>query len=579
MIFKYFKQFFGYFKEERKPFIIYSILSVTAAVLELMGVALVYPFILRVLSATPTNNWKASPLLIGCFIICLFLLKNLFMIVFTFIQAKFTNNFEMKIKRRVVRYLLGANYQDTSNISLAKKGKILDFLIPNTMNNFIFRLLNLNVNFFIFLLIAACLTVKFPVATVSAIIFGVLMLTIQTKIYAPYLKKLAEKISKSNLLFIQASNDALLNIKTVKISNNEKYFYDNYSEKMSAYYVNSRKNTFVNAIPPYVTEPFSILLLFILVSVISYQNYLEPDKLVASLALVGAAIFRLAPAISRIQVNLNGINSALPFVKEFMDFYEQYEIQKAKDIEKKTFSNFNDKLEIKNLNFGYKKGKQVLKDINLCIEKGKFVGISGVSGAGKTTLADIIAGLYKADSGEIFIDGLPQEKPLKIGYVPQEFTLIKGNIKDNVVFGYPVLDDAKVIEALKKAQLYEFIKQNYPEGIFANPFIDSIGFSQGQKQRLAIARALYSNPDILIFDEATSSLDLKTEDEICSVLNELKGKTTIIVIAHRLSTIKNADKIIYLENGTVSAINTFENLLKVSKGFNELVKISSLKNN
>lgn len=547
MILNYFNQFFKYFKEERKPFIIYSGLSLIAALLELCGVALTYPFILKILSDEPSSDWKTSPVLIGVVIILMFLLKNLFMIGFTYIQARYTNNFGIKVKRRFMRYFLGASYQETSKISFAKKCKILGLLTETIMSGFIFRLLNLCVNFFIFLLISACLAIKFPFATISAIVFGAAMLIMQNKFYKPYLGKIGKKISESALLFNQASNDALLNIKAVKVSNNEKYFYDNYADKLKLNSENTKKSSFIGAIPPYVTEPFAIVLLFILVAVIAGQTYTDPAKLVASLALVGAAIFRLTPAIARIQVNLNGLNSAIPMVKEFLEIYDKLGVSNVPEIQQKDFAEFNESFELKDICFGYTKDKQILKDFNLKINKGEFIGIAGPSGAGKTTLVDIIAGLYKPVSGEILIDGKIQDKPLKIGYVPQEFILIKGNIRENVAFGNPVIDDNKVIECLKKAQIYDYIEKNYSDGIYANPFVDSSGLSQGQKQRLAIARALYGEPDILILDEATSALDTKTESEFCHVLNELKGKTTIIVIAHRLSTIENADKIIEMK--------------------------------
>ena len=181
------------------------------------------------------------------------------------------------------------------------------------------------------------------------------------------------------------------------------------------------------------------------------------------------------------------------------------------------------------------------------------------------------------EKGVFLVDGKAINGPLKIGYIPQEFNLIEGSIKKNVMFGSSVEDDEKVIDALKKAQLYDYIIANYKEGINANPFVDSTGFSQGQKQRLIIARALYSNPDILIMDEATSSLDLKTEDEICNVLKNLKGKMTIIAIAHRLSTIKYTDKIIFMKNAAIEDIAAFDELLNKNQDFKELVRIASIK--
>lgn len=566
-ILKCFKQFFKYFKEEKKPFAIYSAISLIAALLELCGVALTYPFIVKILSNSTSPDWKNSPLIIGLVILLMFLLKNIFMIAYTYIQTRYTTHLGVKIQRRFIRYFLGANYQESSKISLAQKNKILSFLTDSTVNEFILRLLNLSVNIFIFIFISACLAIKFPFATFTAVIFGITILYIQTKVFKPYIKKISDNLSNATLSYNQAANDALLNIKAVKVSNNEKYFYDNFQNTLTDYCKNRYKTSFVSSIPPYITEPFAILLLFVLVGIISGQNYTDPVKLVASLALVGAAVFRLTPAISRIQVNINGINSTMPLTKEFLEIYETLGVNNIPEITQKDYVKFNQSLELKNINFGYAKDKPILENINLKISKGDFIGISGASGTGKTTLVDIIAGLYKPDSGEILVDGKIQDKPLKIGYVPQEFIIIKGNIRENVAFGNAVINDEKVIDSLKKAQLFDFIEENLKEGIYADPFVDSTGFSQGQKQRLAIARALYSEPDILILDEATSALDSKTEDEICHVLNELKGDKTIIVIAHRLSTIKSTNKIFYMKNGTVSLFDNDDNFLKASEKF------------
>ena len=164
---------------------------------------------------------------------------------------------------------------------------------------------------------------------------------------------------------------------------------------------------------------------------------------------------------------------------------------------------------------------------------------------------------------------------LNIGYIPQEICVISGTIRENVAFAKDDIDDEKVIEALKKASLYDFIVENYPEGIYASPFVDSTGLSQGQKQRLAIARALYSNPDIIIMDEGTSALDLNTENEICSVLEKIKGEKTVIVIAHRLSTIKKASLIICLCQKTIVASGSFEDLYLNNPEFKKLVELNN----
>lgn len=572
-----FRTFFKYFKNNKASFYKYSALSFLVGVLELFGVALTYPFIIKLLSKEPSENWITSPIVIGLGIIILFLLKNVFMIFYSYLQARFTKSVEAEVNLSFMKYFLASSYQESSKIPLAQKENILGFLIPNVISNYILRLLNLDVNFFIFALISLFLIIKFPAATIITLIFAGLLIGIQNCIFKPRLAKISKKLSETSAMYNQRGNEAILNIKGVKVSNNEKFFFDNYKTAIYNFFKIGQETLFLNTIPPYITEPFIIILLFVLLSVISIENFSEPDRLVASFAVIVSAIFRLSPTIARIQVNLNGINSTLPIVDEFLSLCEKFDISHIKELQKKEFYHLKDKIELKNINFEYEVGKPVLKNINLTINKGEFIGIAGLSGAGKTTLADIISGLFSPNSGEILIDGEKAKMPLKIGYIPQEFTVINGTIKENVTFGGEEQSDEAIIEALKKAQLYDFIEQNFKDGIYTNPFIDSTGFSHGQKQRLALARALYSNPDILILDEATSSLDLKTEDEICNVLKDLKGQKTIIAIAHRLSTIKFADKIVFMKNAEISDIAAFDKLVANNADFRELVNLASIK--
>ena len=217
----------------------------------------------------------------------------------------------------------------------------------------------------------------------------------------------------------------------------------------------------------------------------------------------------------------------MPILEDFFKYYELYNIKNVENLNNnKNIVEFKQSIVFKNISFAYS-DKQILKNIDLIINKGDFIGIAGLSGVGKTTLVDIISGLLKPQSGEIVVDGINYnlEMPsLKIGYIPQDFGIISATIRENIAFGQETINDDRVIEVLKLAQIYDYIIENFEEGIYANPFVDSTGLSQGQKQRLAIARALYADSDILILDEATSALDLKTEEEICEVLKELKGQ-------------------------------------------------------
>ena len=570
---KYFRQFFKYFKESKKAFIFYSCFSVIAAVLELAGVTLVYPFVLKILK---NGIEERTTLIIGISIIAIFLLKNLFMIFYINLQARFTNSLETNIKQKVMRFLLNSRYEDTFKITIAEKNNLFNLIIPNVTNNFILRLLNINVNAFIFCLISALLAIKFPLATLITFVFAIVLVRFQNHVYKPLLSDYAKKASDASLAYHQSLNESVLNFKGIKISNGEEFFINKFNNSVVEYYKNCKKMSFLTQIPPYVTEPFAIIILFILLVIITVQNVANPEKLVASFALIASGIFRLVPTISRIQVNINGINSALPFVKEFVNFYQKYNVCESLNNNTQTnYTNINKFMEFKNVCFGYEKNTEVLHNLSFKINKGDFIGIMGASGVGKTTLVDLISGLFEPTSGQILIDGHSYDSKLNIGYIPQDYKIINGSIKDNITFGSNNVDEDKVIDSLKKAQLYEFIINNFKDGINASPFNDSIGFSQGQKQRLAIARALYTNPEILILDEATSALDIKTENEICNVLNNLKREKTIIAIAHRLSTIKSADKLLYLENGAIVDFAPYNELIIKNNSFKELINLAN----
>ncbi len=569
-----YNRFFYYFNENKKTFIKYSLYSFLIGVLELFGVALTYPFVLKLLNNEQSKSLFSSPLFIGITIVILFLVKNILMIFYMYWQAKFIKDVEAGVNLKFIKYFLISSYQETSRISFAQKGNILGFLIPNTINNFLLRLLNLNVNLFIFCIISMFLVIKFPIATIVTVVFALILIIIENSFFKPKLKMIAQKASDASRVYNQCSNEVLINLKSVKVSQNEKFFFEKYRQAQKDFYRICVKTSFFNSVPPYITEPFVIILLFILLAIISIQSCAEPEKLLASFAVIVSAIFRLAPTISRIQVNINGIHSAMPIVTEFLDVCKKINIKSVNEIKKRKFADFKSSIELKNICFGYESDKTILKNINLKINKGEFIGIAGLSGTGKTTLVDIIAGLLMPEKGEILIDGKKEILPLKIGYIPQEIVLLNSTIKDNVTFGSENIDDERIIDVLRKAQLYDFVIDNYKDGIYANPFVDSTGFSQGQKQRLAIARALYSEPDVLILDEATSSLDLKTENEICAVLKELRENITIIAIAHRLSTIKSADKIVFMKDSQIAAISEFQELINMNDDFKELVKLA-----
>ena len=453
-----FRTFFKYFTKNKKAFLKYSGLSFIAGILELFGVALTYPFIIKLLAKEPQAGFFNSPLIIGLSIITLFLVKNALMIFYTYLQAKFTKNIEAELNLSFMKYFLSSSYQESSKVSLAQKENILGFLIPNVINNYILRLLNLNVNFFIFGLITLFLVIKFPIATVITMIFAFVIISLQNLIFKPRLLKIANSQSNASAMYNQRANEAILNIKSVKVSNNEKFFYENYKTAIFNFFKISRQALFFNTIPPYVTEPFIIILLFVLLSVITIENFSEPEKLVASFAVIVSAIFRLSPTIARIQVNLNGINSVLSMVDEFLALCKKFDIQNVKPLKTPDYYQLQDKIELKNVSFKYK--DEIAQ------------GGSNVSG--------------------------------------------------------------------------------------------------GQKQRISIARALAKNPEIYVFDDSFSALDLKTDAALREALSKKTHDKTVIIVAQRISTILDANQIIVLEEGKVVGIGTHEELMNNNETYRQI---------
>lgn len=317
-------------------------------------------------------------------------------------------------------------------------------------------------------------------------------------------------------------------------------------------------------------EVLAVLGVAILILVLIIQGN-EVSTIFVVLGIFAAAAFRLMPSITRIIGSIQSFRYSLPVLetlhKEFQITESVSSASKPENIVR-TNSEFSDKLTFDHVSFTYP-GANIpsLNDVSLNIYFGECIGIIGSSGAGKTTLVDIILGLIVPDYGKVVIDGDDICESLsnwqsQIGYVPESIFLIDDSLRKNIAFGIPDndIDELLVNQAIQAAQLEDFVN-TLPEGL--NTFVGERGvrLSGGQRQRIGIARALYHDPKVLVFDEATSSLDNDTESEIMKTIHLMHKDKTIIIIAHRLSTVEKCDRLYMLDFGKVIDEGSPEELL------------------
>ena len=343
--------------------------------------------------------------------------------------------------------------------------------------------------------------------------------------------------------------------------------------------------SFMPNISKYVIEA-SLIFGAVLISATQFLLQ-DASHAVATLGVFMAAGSRLAPAVLRLQSSAIQVRISGGSAKATLDLIDSLSLVKLQNLNINEFKwnheDFSPELKINELNFSYHENiSKTLNNISLFIKPGELVAITGPSGAGKTTLIDCVIGALIPDNGEIFISGKPPLEaisnwPGAIGYVPQDVVILNGTIKDNIIFGFSAEDipEDLIYDALRKAHLFDHVS-DLQNGI--NSYVGDKGtsLSGGQRQRLGIARALVSKPKLLILDEATSSLDGKSEADISDSINEFRGEVTTLIIAHRLSTIRNADKVIYMNKGKIEFIGTFDEVRKNVPEFDNQAKLMGL---
>lgn len=563
-------------RKQKNRIKIIFLITLIGTFLEVLGVSLMLPLVTAIMQPDIIENneiiKKICELLdlhshrtfvIACIIalILLFIIKNLFLIIQYYVQARFIYNNQLSTQKELLHSFINRPYEYFLNSDL---GEILR-VIQNDVSaayNVLTTLISMSTEIIVSLALAITVFIIDPLMTVFVIIVLAVVLAIIIQIIKPILKRKGYERQSGSALNYKWIVQAITGIKEVKVTQKETFFEDNYAESGKKSINAEKWNTVFNNIPRLLIEMATMCSVFSFIAFIIYKGR-DIATLIPVLAAFAMAAVKLMPSANRIIAAVNTIAFYEPaldkLIKNIKWITEYNENNKEEHFDSqpartKQFM-FKSGIELKNICYKYPNSdKKILENANMSIPIGKSVGIVGKSGAGKTTVVDIILGLLHISSGELLADGVDvmdnySEWLSHIGYIPQSIFMMDASIRENVAFGYKEaeIDDDRVIKALEQAQLKEYV-ECLDNSIYSQIGERGIRLSGGQRQRIGIARALYSSPEILIFDEATAALDNETEASIMESITRLKGEKTIIIIAHRLHTIEGCDMVYRVED-------------------------------
>ncbi len=557
-------------RKQQMQFIIYFLLQITGAVLELFGISMLLPIITVLiepnelmenelmqpfLKCMHLETAKELTLFLLAALCILFIIKNVYFAFMLYAQYQILWHNEIKTEIKIMQIYMRQPYLFHTKKNTAELQRTILIDIGNvflTMKN----ILLLVADIITCLMIAIVLFINNWAMSFILVILLMIFLLLYFKVFKKRLYlygKLGQKYGGDS---VKCINQAFGGIKDVKIYQCEDFFVEDYRGKRVRQISMMKRGEFFQAVPRYFLEVICIVSVLFPVFIMTLID-VELTGIVSQLAVFAGAAYKMMPTITRINSELSYLMNCKASVDLVYDV-----IQETKET-KETVSIENDVIDLEpnasikfeNVYFGYERDKAVLQNVNLCITPGKSVAFIGPSGAGKTTLADLLLGILQPDAGKILYGGedisrLKGAWLSKVGYIPQNIYMSDDTIRNNIAFGKKEIDDKKVWKALKEAQLEEFIKEN-KEGLDLIIGETGVRISGGQRQRIGIARALYDDPEILVLDEATSALDNETEKAVMESINYLKGKKTLLIIAHRLTTIENCDEIYEVKDGKV----------------------------
>ncbi len=561
------------FEKKQRRQLVWLLLAILAgAGVELVSLSSVLPFVemitepetmmddqyVQIVSTiTGVTEFSALVILMCMLIITLFVIKNIYVVFLSNFQYRFTYYGLRDLSSKVMNGYMEKSYPFFLNHNSAELLKS----VQTDTNMFYVTVLNgtqLISECIVSFVLVIYLIIKDPVIAISmAVVLGIFAMG-----FMSIFRKAFRRMGNEYRVFVEnqikCMHQSFGGIKEIKISDNEQFFKDQFWDIAAGLAKNQVKNGLYNAIPKPMMETMVIAVILVIVAIKTASGN-SASSFIPIITVFALAAFRLLPSVNKISSYVGVImynKVAVEAVYHEVNEMRQNVSMRESAVEEEI--HFHKAICLNDVVFAYDGAeKNVIDHVSLEIQKNTSVAFIGPSGAGKTTIVDVMLGILKNQEGSITVDGTDIRNAMsgwhqKIGYIPQVIYLMDDTIRNNIAFGIKpeLIDDAQVWKALEEAQLKEFV-QTLDEGL--DTMVGELGtrLSGGQRQRIGIARALYRKPELLVLDEATSALDNETEKAVMEAIDSLHGKLTLIIIAHRLTTIKNCDVVYEIKDGKV----------------------------
>lgn len=561
-------------RKQKIHFLILFVIIFVGTMLETLGVAAIIPFINMIMQ--PKEMMKNVHIVLVCDVLGLnssgeviiflaialaliYAIKNVYLLLMNDLQFRFIYNNQRRLCCKMLDGYMSKDYL----FHVAHNSAELRNNIGSDVDTFfstILVMIQLMTEALICLALIAMLLVTDMAMTIGVALLVLVSLLIFMKIYKKKVRRYGDLRRKYSIEMGKWLDQSFGGIKEIKILNREKFFTDSYGAVNAKYINNRRKYNFFSATPKPILETIGIGVLMVVVA-IKVGMGAETEYFISTLSVFALAAYKMLPSVSKMATYFSNImfnKSSIDAVYSDLLELNESRLRGNYENESEHSLSFEEEIVISNMSFLYPNtSKLVLKNISLSIPRNCSVAFIGPSGAGKTTLADIILGVLQPTKGSVSSDGQNifsniDEWHKHVGYIPQAIYLMDDTIRNNVAFGIDQdkISDQDIWRALEGAQLASYVR-DLEGGLDSRIGERGVRLSGGQRQRIGIARALYRNPEILVLDEATSALDNETEKAVMEAIDNLSGTKTLIIIAHRLTTIRNCDLIYEIIDGGI----------------------------